>query len=264
MNIICFFGPVKRQIIYFILVVVSMAGYAQSVVRGKVVNAENENIGFCHVYNITMGLGKVADINGLFSLTARKGDTLKFSYVGYQSLEIPVKSIHVVNFIKVTLPEDTIELPSITIYADPNYRVPLSIQGEPLLIPGLSLTEKREPIKAGDIRPGAGIGPGGIPGGGATIYGPITYFSKDEKEKRKAEEAREETAKTITYQKFIAQDSVSAKLCMIYKLDSAQYDEVIIRLHQQFPGIQRSYRPTLIWNWLLTHFDRTVPLIKNY
>lgn len=210
-----------------------------------------------------MGLGKVSDKNGKFAITAQKGDTLHFSYVGFKSLELPINSIHLVTFLKITLPEDSLVLPSITIYADPNYHVPLNMKGEPIIIPGFNDHKSENPIKPGSIRGGA-TGVGGVPLPGAVIYGPITYFSKDEREKRKAEEAYQETRETITYQKFIVQDSVRSKLCELYRLDSAQYDQVIVRLNRQFPGIQKQYNPIEIWNWLLMHFDRSAHIIRDY
>ncbi|MEQ9307421.1 MAG: carboxypeptidase-like regulatory domain-containing protein [Marinoscillum sp.] len=227
---------------------------------------EDENqeaIGFCHVYNETLDLGKVSDMQGKFTLTAAKGDTLKFSYVGYKPLKVVITPSHLVNFMKVTLPRDSVMLPSITIYSDPYFKVPLNVKGEAIFIQGVSLVNPPPPIKAGDASFGA-TGVGGVPVPAVGIEGPITYFSRDEREKRKATEAKEETRETITYQKFIAQDSVRNKLTNMYALDSAQYDEVIRRLHQQFPGIQKTYRPNEIWNWLLHHFDRTAPIVKEF
>ncbi|MEQ8473268.1 MAG: carboxypeptidase-like regulatory domain-containing protein [Marinoscillum sp.] len=241
----------------------SLASFGQHTVKGTVVDENEEGVGFSHVYNETIDLGKVSDIQGKFVLTAAKGDTLRFSYVGYKTLKVIVSSSHLVNFMKVTLPRDSMLLPSITIYSDPYYKVPLNIKGEPIFINGVSLVNPPDPIKAGDASFGA-TGVGGVPVPAISIEGPITYFSRDEREKRKAAEAYEETRETITYQRFIAQDSVRVKLSGMYALDSTQYDEVIRRLHQQFPGIQKTYRPNEIWNWLLHHFDRTAPIVKEF
>lgn len=232
-------------------------------VIGAIIDDDSNPIGFCHVYNKTLGLGKVSDMNGRFEILARKSDTLKFSYVGYQTFEMEVNSIHLVNYLRVKLPEDSVLLPAITIYADPEYKVPVRENGEPIFIPGVSLVNPPPPVKPGDLRLGA-TGVGGVPIPSIGIEGPITYFSRDEREKRKAVEAYEETRETITYQKYIAQDTIRQKLCELYKINSEQYDKIIIRLHEQFPDIQKTYRPNEIWNWLLAHFDRTVPIIRDY
>lgn len=259
-----FFKLVRGLLLIILGIVIVLPCFSQNTLKGKVQDENEEAVGFCHIYNRTLGLGKVGDMHGRFELTVRKGDTLEFSYVGYQSLKLVVEPVHIANFVRITLPEDSVLLPSITIYADPRYKVPLNIQGQPIFIEGVSIEGELKPIRPGTIGFGVNPGVGGMPMGGATIYGPISYFSKDEREKRKAEEAVQETRETITYQKYIAQDSVRNKLCAIYELDSNQYDQVIRRLHRQFPGIQKAYRPQEIWIWLLTHFDRTVPVIKQY
>ena len=150
----------KNGIAFFILILLSGHLVAQHRVQGKIINEDGDDVGFCHVYNQTLNSGKVADMQGRFDLVARKDDTIRFSYVGYQTFELTVKSIHLVNFLKVTLTEDSLLLPSITIYADKNYRVPLNLKGEPIIIPGVSIIDPPDPIKPGDIRPGGGSGVG--------------------------------------------------------------------------------------------------------
>lgn len=258
-----FLWEVKKYLLFFSLFTLLLTTYGQHRVNGKIINENEEDIGFCHVFNQTLNSGKVADMQGRFELLARKNDTIRFSYVGYQSYQLVVSSVHLVNYLKITLTEDSLLLPSITIYADKYYKVPLNMTGEPIIIPGVSLINPPERIKPGDFRPGGGSGIGGIPLPGVTIEGPITYFSKDEQEKRQAVKAYQETQETITYQIYIAQDSVRKKLCKLYRINQDQYDEVLIRLHSYWPDIQKSYRPQEIWNWLLVHFDRTVPVVRR-
>lgn len=252
-----------KSIIAILFFLTSLKVLGQGIVVGIVNNENAEAVGFCHVYNQTMGLGKISDMNGRFEITAKKNDTLKFSYVGYKPIQLKINSIHLVNYLKVTLPEDSILLPAITIYADSEFKVPVREIGTPVFIRGVSLENPPPPIKPGDFRFGA-TGVGGVPVPAIGIEGPITYFSKDEREKRKAVEAYAETRETITYQKYIAQDTIKEKLCNLYRITPSQYDKVIIRLHEHFPGIQSTHRPNEIWNWLLAHFDRTVPIIRDY
>jgi len=246
-----------------LLVFVSNLIWAQNAINGVVLDEKEEPVGFCHVINKSMGMGKVSDRSGKFQIPAKKGDTLHFSYVGYKPLDIVVSSVHIVNYLKVSLPEDSLLLPSITIYADRYYKVPINHQGAPIRMQGVTVDDMTPRIVPGKFTPGV-TGVGGVPVVGGTIYGPITYFSRDEREKRKAADAYEETRETITYQKFVAQDSVRIKLCRLYRLNDDQYDELIVRLNRQFPGIQRQYNPVEIWNWLLVHFDRQAPIIRDY
>lgn len=254
-NLLC----IVRFFLLAIFITTATLVQAQHTIKGVVQDLNDEPVGFCHVVNKTFGIGKVSDRHGKFEISARKGDTLHFSYVGFKSLALTIESVHLVNFMKITLPEDSLLLPSITIYADPYYKVPLNLKGEPIVMSGITVDDMTQEIKPGSVRAGA-PGMAGVLSPGVTLYGPITYFSRDEREKRAAEVAYEETRQTITYQKFVAQDSVRIKICDIYKINNDQYDELIVMLNSEFPGIQKEYNPKDIWNWLLVHFNRSVHL----
>lgn len=235
----------------------------QNQIQGMVVDEKDEPIGFCHVYNKTLEHGKVSDIKGKFVILGNPGDSVRFSYVGYKSTVIAVTNSHVVNYIKITLPKDSILLPSITIYADKYFKVPIREKGPPIFIPGVSKVDPSEPIKPGDVYLGSQSGDNVFLAPTVGIYGPITYFSKDEREKRKAEEAYVETRETLSYQKFMANDTVRIHLSRRFNLDSAEYTEVIYRLHENFPGIQKTYMKNEIWHWLLSYFEQNSQIVKR-
>lgn len=237
---------------------------AQTNVAGKILDESGKKISFAHIYNKTNGLGKVSDINGKFDLIASKGDTIQFSFIGFQTHVIKVSSIHLSSYLKVVLPEDPVLLPSITIYADSEFKVPINYQFEPMTIEGVTINTDKEPIRPGQITFGGGPGIGGIPSGGLTLNGPLTYFSRDEKEKRAAIEAQVNTKETLTYKKYIAQDSIKTKLMKLYDIDSSQYRRIIVRLNRQNPGVQKASSEEEIWHWVVKFFNETVPVIKIY
>jgi len=254
-----------KNLFFPCLFFLAFAMQAQYKLAGKVINAQKEDVGFSHVYNRTMGLGKVSDINGKFNLTATKGDTVLFSYVGYSELELIVNHEHLNKYLLVELVEDSILLPSITIYSDPYFKVPFRYQGVPMYMEGISVSGKKKRYRAGSFSVGGINQQLGDPlAPGVTMNGPLTYFSRDEREKRSAVLAEQETEETITYQKYVAQDYVKEKLKLKYDLDSAEYTEVITRINRQFPEIQKARKPTQIWYRLIAHFDRIVPVIKQY
>jgi hypothetical protein len=263
-EILRFFVMVKATILIFLTILVINSAYTQTNVAGKVINEDNEEIGFAHVFNKTNGLGKVSDMFGKFDLIASKGDTIQFSFVGYQTLLMVVNPIHLSSYLKIMLPEDPVLLPSITIFADENFRVPLNFKSEPIFIEGVTITTDKPPIRPGQLIAGTTSTVGDIPAGGVTINGPLTYFSRDEKEKRKAVEVKEETAETITYQKFITQDSIRNRLMAIYQIDSSQYSRVVTRLNLQNPGIQKASSPEEVWHWVIVFFNEAVPVIKVF
>ncbi|MFY0600859.1 MAG: carboxypeptidase-like regulatory domain-containing protein [Cyclobacteriaceae bacterium] len=238
--------------------------FGQTNIAGKIVNIDGDEIAFAHIYNRSNGLGRVSDINGKFDLIASKGDTIDFSFVGYQNHFIVVNSTHLASYLKVTLPENSHVLPSITIYADSEFRVPLNPQFEPMTIEGVTIDTDKPPIRPGQITAGGGEGIGGIPAGGVTINGPITYFSKDEKEKRKAVKVKKEDNERITYSQFITQDSIRQKLMYLYQIDSSQYSRLMLRLNREFPGVQKANTDEEIWHWIINFFNEAVPVIKVF
>jgi hypothetical protein len=255
---------VRRKITFIILLAICASGFAQTKIVGKIVNEQNEDVGFAHVYNRTNGMGKVSDMFGRFELIATKGDTVQFSFVGYQTMNTIINVAHIAHFMKVVLPEDSLLLPSITIYADSQLKVPLNYQGEAIFITGVSRDNEMTPTLPGKITKGTSPGIGGIPGGGVTINGPLTYFSRDEKEKREVAVVEETSKRTFTYNEFVAEDSTRLKLMAIYQIDSAQYSRIIVRLNRQNPGIQRASSREEVWHWIIRFFDETVPVIKIY
>ena len=116
-------------------------------------------------------------------------------------------------------------------------------------IPGIEKSEK----SSGPI---GGPSSGGV---GLTLYGPITFFSKDAKEQRKVEQAYEDKQETIFYQKFIESDSVKEKLCEIYDIDSATFDRIIVSAHLTNPEVQKINKANDLWYWLLLYFKDQLP-----
>ena len=223
---------------------------AQQYVEGIVVDQEENPLGFAHASNLDLNLGQVSNLNGKFKLLARKGDTITFSFVGFMKETLVVESVHLVNYLKVTLTEDSLLLPSITIYSDPYFKVPFNYQAESMDI-GLIKSDKK-PIKPGSIGPGES---GGV---GLTLYGPISAFSKDAKEQRKYGDALESSAETHYFDRYIENDTVKTQLCRIYDIDSTTYDRIIVSLNHQYPQIQTLNKPEEIWNWLLQHFHNVL------
>ncbi len=88
-------------LLFAVIMLLSLSGYAQSrYVTGKVVGAD-DNKPMMSVTVKVKGLQVAAstDINGNFSIEAKTGDVLVFSYVGYQNKEVTVGSARVINVV---------------------------------------------------------------------------------------------------------------------------------------------------------------------
>ncbi|NDV78134.1 TonB-dependent receptor [Dysgonomonas sp. 511] len=77
-----------KQVVMFLLLFCSIAIYGQNDVKGKVIDEENEPL-----TGVTIGIkgttrGTITDLDGNYSISVAKGETLVFSYVGMIPQEI--------------------------------------------------------------------------------------------------------------------------------------------------------------------------------
>ena len=88
----------KRLFTLLLLSVLSFTMFGQSrLITGKVLDADGNSIPGVTIQLIGSTKGAVTDINGAFQISADKGQTLKFSFVGYNSQEIKVEDQMVIN-----------------------------------------------------------------------------------------------------------------------------------------------------------------------
>ena len=79
-----------RIILFFSLLAVGNGLIAQQHIQGLIQDTNGEPLGFAHTYNESLEIGQVSNINGKFQLLARKGDSIRFSYIGYNSKTLVV------------------------------------------------------------------------------------------------------------------------------------------------------------------------------
>lgn len=90
-----------------------IATYAQDVtVKGKVTTQGEEMPGVTIVVKGTKGQGTITSLDGNYSLTVNGKSTLVFSYIGYQTVEIPVQGRTTIN---VELKETSMEVDEVII-----------------------------------------------------------------------------------------------------------------------------------------------------
>ena len=61
-------------------------------VQGKVIDENGDAVIGASILVVRTGGGTITDIDGNFSLSVRKGDELRLSYVGYQTMQVVVTS----------------------------------------------------------------------------------------------------------------------------------------------------------------------------
>jgi hypothetical protein len=153
---------------------------------------------------------------GYFRMEVEPGDTVVFSKEGYITHTIVVKET---NHQVVSMIFDAVGLPAISVYG-----VRPSIY-----IPGVSLDKdpNRKPMGPGRIIPGhSGSVTEMTPG--FTIDGPISYFTKRERNKRQYKRALEKAARQAPYLEIIRSDSIKQVLMGRFGLSEPELDEWII------------------------------------
>src|SRR6478735_7203351 len=155
---------VRLSLIVLVSVAICFSAVAQKTLKGIVVDSVTLNA----LPNVSVKLkgtsyGTITNINGVFSIKVKETDSLVFTSVGYDRIELPVYFGEDVMFVRMT--QQVIMLREVTITGRP--------EAEKKELPSLKLKSKSLPF--------GGAMPGGQ--GGAAVN--MDYFSKRVREKRK-------------------------------------------------------------------------------
>ena len=202
-------------------------------IPGKVLDAKGESgIAWVKVMNTHSDKFTYTDHAGGFEIFAESGDTLIFSLKNFHSKTLiftePTQDPWV-----VYLEFDAIELPEVYVM-EKNENTSIKLYGinevDPNHIPirpghvGLGATE--------DYRPGV------------AMAGPISFFSKSEKNKRNYRKAEELRAAQQGYLEVIHSDSMRNELIKHFSLSREKYDSLLILFnaanrHHQFRDMEK-------------------------
>lgn len=100
----------KRFILSFLSLLCCTIMYAQQEITGNVVDPEGEPVIGATVMEKGTSNGVITDIDGNFRVKVKSGATLVFSYIGYDTQELPAQ-----NGMQVTLKEDATELAEVVV-----------------------------------------------------------------------------------------------------------------------------------------------------
>ena len=155
----------KRFILSFLLLTASIIMYAQQEVTGTVTDAMGPVIGATVMEKGTSN-GTVTDFDGNFKLKVEAGKTLVFSYVGYQTVELPAQ-----DGMQVTMQDDALTLNEVVVTGYTTQRK-ADLTGAVSVVSVAELAKQNEnnPMKALQGRvPGMNITADGNPSGSATV-----------------------------------------------------------------------------------------------
>lgn len=100
----------KRFILSFLSLLCCTIMYAQQEITGNVVDPEGEPVIGATVMEKGTTNGVITDIDGNFRIKVNAGATLVFTYIGYDTQELPAES-----GMQVTLKEDATELAEVVV-----------------------------------------------------------------------------------------------------------------------------------------------------
>ncbi|CAN5552537.1 hypothetical protein BH10BAC4_BH10BAC4_11010 [soil metagenome] len=208
----------KIRTLVIALLLISLAGNSQKLIRGLVVDSLTlNNIPGVNVKVKKADRGTVSDVNGIFVIMVYPGDTLIFSSVGYTKSEMLAQPDEEIMFVR--LHEESIMLKEVVI-RDRSYQY---IKKE-IYSPTLT---KTKPLKAG----GAG-------GAGAAIN--FAYFSRQEKEKRKLVAVLQELERVKVYESIVNNPDFKYDIMEKYSLTESKYFELLAIFNQTQSSIIHS------------------------
>ena len=156
----------KRFILSFLTLLTCTIMYAQQAITGNVVDQTGEPVIGATVMEKGASNGTVTDFDGNFTLKVEVGKTLVFSYIGYQTQELPAQ-----NGMKVTMQDDALSLNEVVVTGYTTQRK-ADLTGAVSVVSVSELAKQNEnnPMKALQGRvPGMNISADGNLAGAATV-----------------------------------------------------------------------------------------------
>ena len=156
----------KKLFLSFVLLSVSMLMYAQTEIKGTVVDTKGETIIGATVMEKGTSNGTITDFDGNFTIKVKEGAILVFTYIGYQTAELPAQQD-----MKVTMKDDAEVLQEVVVTGYTTQRkADLTGAISTVSVDEMAKQNENNPMKALQGRvPGMNITADGNPSGAATV-----------------------------------------------------------------------------------------------
>ena len=156
----------KKLFLSFVLLSVSTVMYAQTEIKGTVVDTKGETIIGATVMEKGTSNGTITDFDGNFTIKVKEGAILVFTYIGYQTAELPAQQD-----MKVTMKDDAEVLQEVVVTGYTTQRkADLTGAISTVSVDEMAKQNENNPMKALQGRvPGMNISADGNPSGAATV-----------------------------------------------------------------------------------------------
>ncbi len=220
-----------------VLASLSFSADAQKLLKGIVVDSITLNaVPSASVKVKGTNWGTLTNSNGVFFMKVKETDTLIFSSIGYNRVEVPVYLDEDIMFVRLT--QNVIMLREVTILGRP--------EAAKKEFPSLKLKSKSLPW--------GGAMPNGQ--GGAAVN--LDYFSKREREKRKLAKLNAELSRTQTYVEIVTNTEVKQELMDRFSISDTTFYRILTKFNVQHQEVTHSGNQGNILNSLFTFFEAEV------
>ena len=156
----------KKLFLSFVLLSVSTVMCAQTEIKGTVVDTKGETIIGATVMEKGTSNGTITDFDGNFTIKVKEGAILVFTYIGYQTAELPAQQD-----MKVTMKDDAEVLQEVVVTGYTTQRkADLTGAISTVSVDEMAKQNENNPMKALQGRvPGMNISADGNPSGAATV-----------------------------------------------------------------------------------------------
>jgi hypothetical protein len=221
----------------FLVTATWLSATAQKSLKGIVVDSITLNA----IPNVSVKLkgtafGTITNANGVFTIKVKETDTLVFSSIGFERLELPVYFGEDVMFVR--LMQNVVMLREVTIIGQPG--------ADKKELPSLKLRSKSMPW--GGAMPNSG--------GGAAVN--LDYFSKREREKRKLAKLTLELSRTQTYVELVTNMEVKQELKDRFSISDSTFYKILTRFNEQHQDVTHSGNQGSILTSLFSFFEAEV------
>jgi hypothetical protein len=226
----------KLKLIFAVILTATLSwdGQAQKLIKGIVVDSATlNNLQGVHVMVKSTNRATTTNQNGVFTILATEKDTLIFSYVGYAKEKLPIYLEEETMFVRMR--EESILLKEVII----KDRF-LLLNERYITSPTLNSSK---PLKSAGFSSQGGVGVN------------FSYFSKQEKEKRKLGKIMAENEKARVYMEMVNDPDLKDEIMARYKIDEAKFYELLAIYNEKNRDIMYSSNSGLILNSLLSYYQ---------
>jgi CarboxypepD_reg-like domain len=228
----------------FVLLAFSLSwdGAAQKLIKGIVVDSATlNNLSGVHVLVKKTNRATTTNDNGVFTILATDQDTLIFSYVGYSKERLPVYLEDETMFVRMR--EESILLKEVII----KDRF-LLLNEKYITSPTLNSSK---PIKGAGFSSQGGVGVN------------FSYFSKQEKEKRKLGKIMAENEKARVYMEMVNDSDLKDEIMARFKIDETKFYELLAIYNEKNKNIMYSSNSGLILNSLMSYYQEATKKVVS-